>query len=214
MVKSNLLHGVKSAREHGTGKSQKPDAQSLSNVLKIPYEDEGFTRLVRKSLADSGLDAVRLVTTPGRSVRNLIQPTPNRTCHSDDCELCSNDIPCRTKHHVYSLKCKLCPESEEEQLYIGGSRRQPLNRLKEHEASARRYNKRTTVGQHMSKHHSSLKPDTVARKVNISAFFENFEAKIEARGKDTLDTFIKEGLLIRDRKPKLNNMTGNGFVFV
>ena len=25
---------------------------------------------------------------------------------------------------------------------------------------------------------------------------------------------IKEGLLIRDRKPKLNNMTGNGFVFV
>ena len=214
VVKSNLLHGVKSAREHGTDKSQKPDAQSLSHVLKIPYVDEGFTRLVRKSLADSGLDAVRLVTTPGRSVRNLIQPTPNRTCHSDDCDLCSNDIPCRTKHHVYSLKCKLCPESEEEQLYIGGSRRQPLNRLKEHEASARRYNKRTTVGQHMSKHHSSLKPDKIARKVNISAFFENFEAKIEARGKDTLDTFIKEGLLIRDRKPKLNNMTGNGFVFV
>ena len=97
--------------------------------------------------------------------------------------------------------------------YIGASRRPPAKRMLEHEASARRFNKRTSVGQHMIKCHGDLKPSKIERKTSLPNFLQTFTPEIVARGRDTLDTFIREGLAIRDRKPTMNNCSSNGFCF-
>ncbi len=34
------------------------------------------------------------------------------------------------------------------------------------------------------------------------------------KGKDTLETFIREGIYIRNEKPVLNNVNNNGFIFI
>ena len=72
---------------------------------------------------------------------------------------------------------------------------------------------RGTIGQHMVECRSDLKPDRITRKVDIGGFLENFDAAIIDHGRDTLETFIREGLCIRDMSPSLNNMNSNGFVF-
>ena len=164
---------------------------------------------MRTILARAGLENVKLVTTPGRSVESVIKKPTCLTCSDTECVLCSNNYPCRPKHQV---QCNLC-QNGPQQSYIGASRRRPIHRLKEHEASSRRFNNRTSIGQHMKKHHSDLEPDNITRKVNLPNFFTIFTPNIVERGKDTLDTFIREGLTIRQKNPTMYNMQGNGFVF-
>lgn len=209
VVKSNILYGA--TYSPGPGK-QTPKAEDPSHVIKIPFIDEGFTRLVRKSLIRAGLQDVRIVTTPGKSVKSLIKKSTTQSCDEKDCLLCQRDVPCGMKHHVYSLTCNLC-EPSEQAVYIGASRRPPIKRLMEHEASARRFNKRTSVGQHLVRNHGDLKPAHIERKPRLDNFFEYFTPNIVARGRDTLDTFIREGLAIRDSKPTMNNCSSNGFCF-
>ena len=207
VITSNILYGSSYSPPE-----QEKETKESSHVLKIPYVNEGFTRLVRKNMVNAGLKDVRIVTIPGISVKSLIKkPTP-RLCDSEDCLLCPLDVPCRAKHHVYSITCNLCGPDEVSQ-YIGASRRPPAKRMLEHEASARRFNKRTSVGQHMIKCHGDLKPSKIERKTSLPNFLQTFTPEIVARGRDTLDTFIREGLAIRDRKPTMNNCSSNGFCF-
>ena len=89
-----------------------------------------------------------------------------------------------------------------------------MKRLTEHEASVRRFNKRTTPGQHMCTEHYDLKGDNIKNKVDLESFMHHFKPEIVKKGKDTLDVFIKEGLCLKYDKPTLNNMQTNGFIFV
>ena len=46
----------------------------------------------------------------------------------------------------------------------------------------------------------------------MDTFFKNFDFSIIKRCRDTLDTFINEGIEIRDERPEINGKDGNGFV--
>ena len=70
-VSSNIMEGIKTATK--TGKSTEDRGDNNSHVLKLPYIDEVFTRMVRKALKKADLNNVRVVTTAGRSVKSMIK---------------------------------------------------------------------------------------------------------------------------------------------
>ena len=193
-------------------KSTENDGDNNTHVLKIPYINEVFTRMVRKALKNADLNSVRVVTTAGMSVKSLIKVPKPQSCNETNCELCAAGFYCQQKHNVYKLTCQHCPGNS--QFYEGGSRRRGHKRLKEHEASVRRFNPRTAAGQHMQKCHPELKPEEIKNKVNFSDFLTHFKPEIIDRGVDTLDTFVREGVRLKNDKPPLNNMCLNGFNFV
>ena len=123
-------------------------------------------------------------------------------------------MPCKTKHYVYEFTCNHCTDKDTNKkpvTYVGASRRTMVKRLGQHEASVRRFNDRTTIGEHMSKVHSNLKPNTIPRRVNFNNLFKHFTPKLLHKGKDTLDTFLKENMHIKLTKPSMNTMLTNGF---
>ena len=181
-------------------------------ILRVPYINEKYTRLFRKALKDSNINA-RLVVSSGKPLKSFLKPKSSELCNELDCQYCTEDIPCTTHHYVYKFRCRLCTDEDVE--YVGASRRATPNRFKQHEASVRRFNDRTSLGQHMIAQHPDLKPAEIKReKPQIRTFFERFQPEILRKCSDTLDTFITEGLMISALRPKLNNMNSNGFLSV
>ena len=123
-------------------------------------------------------------------------------------------MPCGDTHYIYKFTCNNCTSNtQNNNFYIGASRRKLLKRLNEHEASARRFNNNTSIGEHMVKFHKDLKPKTQRKKGkrDYNAFFKNFTGQIINHGRDTLDMYLKENLAIKTQKPSVNTMLTNGF---
>ena len=179
-------------------------------ILKIPYISEAVTRVVKRVLRDSEIDA-RVVVTSGNSIENLIKPsTGNIPCHNPTCPFCPRNIPCNLTHYVYKLQCTTCPSNN---FYVGCSRRVVTKRMGNHEASVRRHNMRTTPGQHMLTTHPETKGEELKRgAVDIEKLFQKWKPEILYKARDTLDTYLWEGIFIRDLDPTLNNVKQNGFV--
>ena len=165
-------------------------------ILKIPYINEAHTRVMRKIVKECDIDA-RVVVTAGKSLNTLISPPTTLECGSDQCTLCTNDIPCNTNHYGYKFQCNNCPSTDE--TYIGCSRRNVENRFKNHEGSVRRFNDRTSLGQHMIAAHTDLRPSEIKRgPVNFEQLFKSFKPEVIKKCRDTLDMYIWEGLLINN----------------
>ena len=208
IVTTHMLQAMEQMQKGCTESSisQKPPtpSESPNYVLKIPYINEGFTRKVSSTVKKAGINA-RIVTQAGRSVKSLIREKTKNTC---ECELCKSGNDCSTSHFVYQADCNQCGDQ-----YIGASRRPLKNRLQEHESSFRLNNSRTTLGQHASEHrmenNEEYRPKAGTRA--FEKFLEYYDFNIVKKCKDTLETFINEGMLISINKPKLNNMLRNGF---
>ena len=208
IVTTHMLQAMEQMQKGCTESSisQKPPtpSESPNYVLKIPYINEGFTRKVSSTVKKAGINA-RIVTQAGRSVKSLIREKTKNTC---ECELCKSGNDCSTSHFVYQADCNQCGDQ-----YIGASRRPLKNRLQEHESSFRLNNSRTTLGQHASEHrmenNEEYRPKAGTR--DFEKFLEYYDFNIVKKCKDTLETFINEGMLISINKPKLNNMLRNGF---
>ena len=126
-------------------------------------------------------------------------------------------MPCQTTHYVYELTCNLCTDKSTNKKpvsYVGASRRRMVKILGQHEASFRRSNDRTSVGEHMIKHHKELEPKDMPRRgrINFNNLFQHFKPKIIHKAKDTLDLYLKEGIHIQRNKPHINTMHTNVFV--
>ena len=208
IVTTHMLQAMEQMQKGCTESSisQKPPtpSESPNYVLKIPYINEGFTRKVSSTVKKAGINA-RIVTQAGRSVKSLIREKTKNTC---ECELCKSGNDCSTSHFVYQADCNQCGDQ-----YIGASRRPLKNRLQEHESSFRLNNSRTTLGQQASEHrmenNEEYRPKAGTR--DFEKFLEYYDFNIVKKCKDTLETFINEGMLISINKPKLNNMLRNGF---
>ena len=205
LVTAHMLQAMEQMEKRDLTDSQKPTAPSPDYVLKIPYINEGFTRKVSSTVKKAGINA-RIVTQAGRSVKSLISEKTKKTCN---CELCKSGNDCSTSHFVYQADCNTCGDQ-----YIGASRRPLKNRLQEHESSFRLNNSRTTLGQHAAEHRKEsneiYRPKAGTR--DFEKFLEFYNLNIVRKCKDTLETFINEGMLISSNKPKLNNMQSNGFI--
>ena len=208
LINCNILKGITPS----TGTTNK---HSYDFVLKVPYVNESVTRITKKIIKQSKINA-RVVLTSGKTVKSMIKPRTSKLCNSEECILCQNEMPCNTSHYVYQFTCNNCIDNiteEKNKVYIGASRKAMVKRLGQHERSVRRFNDSTTLGQHMIESHQDLKPNTIPRrgKPDFNNLFKHFTPKILKNGKDTMDVYIKEGMAIKYKKPSLNNMSSNGF---
>ena len=215
LIRQNILAGIALAKSGPRSNKSKPEN---SHVLKVPYVSETHSRLLKSSLKRCGLENVRLVTTPGTALRSTLKKKQSMKCSDTRCALCCADFPCKARHHVYSMSCNICAANGKEELYIGASRRRPIHRLKEHEASTRLWNTRSSLGVHMKEKHPELEPSASEKaklrgKVDMTTFLQTFTPSILRYGKDTFDVFLNEGLEIKEKKPSINTMSYNGFIF-
>ena len=156
-----------------------------------------------------GIDA-RVVAVAGRPVRSYIFDKSYNHCH---CPLCDIGVNCNRRNVVYKATCRTCQE-----FYLGGTARPTHYRVGEHEASVRYKNDNSALGQH-HKLHAPKTPEELHRrkyqrvgKPSIENFLKTFDFEIVDFGRDPLDTFIREGILIQELNPKINNCQNNGFV--
>ena len=206
LINSTMLESIHKPAHTNTSES------ASKYILKVPYISEVQTRLMRKVLRDSGVEA-RLVVTSGRSIKSLIKPTTDQSCSRVNCYLCSNNMPCKTTHYVYELTCASCPE-ENYPAYIGCSRRCVPKRMGQHEASVRRRNDENTPADHMLTTHplpDSAPPVPRRGKPDFPSFFSNWKPQILRKCRDTLDAYLWEGLKINQLKPSINKYPNNGF---
>ena len=199
LVNHNIIIATK---EHENPSPPRPK-NPYEYIISIPFIEEAFTRKVKKVMKEIDINA-RIVTLPGKSIRSLIHQKSTKTCK---CTLCENNILCTQRNFVYSAQCKKCNE-----LYIGASRRPAHERFGEHEHSTRKYNDRTTLGQHLLEKHLSSKPLNIPNKVNFQNLLNNYDLKIEKTAKDTLELFLKEHIQLQKVSPKINNYMENGFI--
>ena len=140
----------------------------------------------------------------------LYAKTPQSHCH---CPLCEAGVPCNRANVVYKATCKICQE-----FYLGGSARPIHLRAEEHEASVRYKNNTSALGQHHQIHapktaaEEKRRPYQRVGKRDFKNFLDLYDFELVDFGKDPLDTFIREGLMIQELQPKLNNCLNNGFV--
>lgn len=197
-ITSEVNRCLKGTGDHGKTKKE------YEYIYKIPYVNEGFTRKVQKLLGELKIDA-RVVPVPGRCVEQLFKCKEKGSC---TCKLCEAGIRCSAKHAVYEATCKLCDEK-----YDGVSNRPIKYRMREHEASTRLANDRTALGQHMKEHIIEEMPTPVfTEKPDFSNLLESYRIKIVEFGVDSIDAYIREGLQIKDKMPRLNTKLDNGWV--
>ena len=147
-------------------------------------------------MENSGFN-IRVVTTPGTSVKALLD-RGTVDVHDCGCEI--------HQYFVYEAICEHCGGR-----YLGASARPASERLKEHEASVRLQNSRTTLGEHiLTEHPPSTAP--IKGKRDYDNFFGHYKFRILRKCRDTLESFIYEGLDIARLQPELNVMKCNGFI--
>ena len=175
-------------------------------LIKIPYISENFTRIVQKNMIKLDINA-RVVVKPGQELKHLIKKKPSNPC---DCLLCKNDIPCKTKNVIYKATCKHCSEN-----YIGCSQR-PINiRLREHGGSIRKRDDRSSLATHMKEKHPRNQSRNQGRgtaELDHQYLLKKYNMAIIGKQNDQLGTFILEGLKIKQERPAVNGMAGNGFI--
>ena len=175
-------------------------------MLKIPYISDFYTRRVKKVVKNNNINA-RVVATPGQSVKSLLKSKTKVDC---SCDYCERNMDCTIANYAYQATCRSCQKT-----YIGGSARPITERQNEHEASVRLLNSRTTLGHH-ARSHSTEDDKTRAASLkgqrNVANLFEKYCIKIIGQYRDPLETFINEGLLIKELNPGLNNIKSNGFI--
>ena len=173
-------------------------------VFKIPYVNEGFTRIVQSKLQELDINA-RVVAIAGMSLEQLFRPPKINAC---TCELCSMGIWCSAKHLIYEAMCRMCHKC-----YNGVCNRPSECRLMEHERSTRLNDHSTALGKHMMEHIINGDPIPIyTKKPDIKNLLEAYSIKILDKGTDCIDAYIREGLQILKNKPELNDKLNNGWV--
>ena len=169
-------------------------------ILKCPYVSEPFTRIIKKHVKKSGINA-KVVVSSGTTLKKMsLKPSQKCTCSS-----CNNGIPCTMRDFVYEATCIKCNKNEEYNgKYIGVSGRPGNKRYEEHSQSVRSKNDRTSIGQHVLQKHKRIRNPKIE---NI------FKFKVLKNCKDTLQAFLAEDHYIKELKPSLNNNFGNGFSY-
>lgn len=77
IVNSNILEGIKAHTKNPKNK------KSYDYIWRVPYLNEGFTRIVKNIIKKSEINA-RIVITPGKSIKSTIKPHKSRFCNSKE----------------------------------------------------------------------------------------------------------------------------------
>ena len=91
-------------------KSKAKDEYKNSYLIRIPYMNEPFTRIVKKHVKKSKLN-IKVVVKAAMSIKRKVTSSPSNC----KCQSCKNKFPCTSRDMVYQATCKFCKES-----YLGG----------------------------------------------------------------------------------------------
>ena len=212
-----ILQTTNQATEPSTPKNVRGTGGEYDHILRVPYVTEETTRKLKRAITMSGL-RIRLVTTAGEPVTNLVKAALKRPSQETDkpcsCPLHAQNIDCRKRHVVYKATCRECGEQ-----YIGATARPIAQRLKEHESSVRLQNERSSLSDHLLQAHQPTSNATNGSRVikkgarDYKSFFRLYDFSVQRTCRDTLETFLCEAIEIEKLKPKINTMHSNGFIF-
>ena len=109
------------------------------------------------------------------------------------------NIPCNIKNYIYQADCLHCGE-----IYIGASHRPGNKRLGEYESYLRlpNQNERTTLGRHKFEKHEKEE----------NSLKSAYKFKVLDRGKVCRETFLKEGMHIKNKSAAINGKFNNGYI--
>ena len=154
---------------------------------------------MKKHIKDLDINARVVVASGHKLISSLKSQHPKKgQC---ECIICQMGIKCSERNFVYEAKCQKC-----DKVYVGCSARPAKSRIMEHESAVRldSQTKRSTLAKHNVEVHNKEDNDIT----KIYKF-----SKLD-KGKDQVDAFIREGLIIKkgDQNKFINGMMENGFV--
>ena len=150
---------------------------------------------MKSNIRSLGINA-KVIVTPGRNIESLVTTKPKHICN---CTSCQMNIPCNIKNYIYQADCLHCGE-----IYIGATHRPGNKRLGEYESSLRflNQNEHTTLGRHKFEKHEE-------EENNLKS---SYKFKVLDKGKDCLETFLKEGMHIKNKSPAINGKFSIGYI--
>ena len=188
-------HITKVIRAHLIKNKPTNNKKQYDYIFRVPYVNECYTRTMKKHIRDLDINA-RVVEGSGFKLISLLKGKDRAPCN---CKICHLGINCQERNFVYQATCNLCNG-----IYIGASSRPAKERLGEYESSVRLDSQtdRTTLAKHNFNSHDKVHND-------IS---KCFKFKIIDKGSDSVNTFIKEAIHIKDKHPDINENQENGFI--
>ena len=97
-----ILQGI--TNKGGNGKREKKE---FDHILRIPYINPGFTRIIKNIIKKTKIHA-RVVETPGDAIKMMIKQKDSKYCQDENCIFCKNEVLCGSKDNVYKFTCKNC----------------------------------------------------------------------------------------------------------
>ena len=202
---SRVLKKIKKQRQERQKRKRKRLNTRSEKVttLKLPFLSDKCTAQIKRA-AESLNIPVRIVTTPGRKLRDLLtssRPLDKPQCPSEDCRTCSalgDSGKCTDRNVVYSLKCNMM-ECRELDLgrYNGETYRPVGDRFTEHYRTAKNPTAESYKEKPFAKHYNVHHPQHTGE--------PELKLEIVARASNTMDRKIKEARAILANKPDLND---------
>ena len=202
---NRVLDRIKDRRKNkrSTPPRRSRDREVLDTVttLKVPFLSDRCTSKIKET-AKSLQIPVRVVTTPGKKLRDILtssRPLDKKKCPNNDCRTCTalnNSGNCRDRNLVYEVKCGY-PECRQNGigLYNGETYRPIGDRFTEHFRSANNPTAKSYKDMPFAKHYATHHQDS----------HPNLELKVLQHTSTTVDRKIKEARFILKNKPDLNN---------
>ena len=199
---SRVLDRIKDKRRNRRpNPSKNREVLDPVTTLKVPFLSDRCTAKIKEA-AKSLQIPVRVVTTPGKKLRDILtssRPLDKKKCPNNNCRTClalNNNGNCTDRNVVYEVKCSYveCQQSGIG-IYNGETYRPIGDRYTEHFRSANnptaKSYKDMPLAKHYAEHHQEGNP--------------KLELTVLQRASTTVDRKIKEARLILKNKPDLNN---------
>ena len=187
-------HIAKEIRYHLIKNKPNKPKKEYDYIFKVPFINENYTRTMKKHIRNLKINA-RVVEGSGFKLISVLKGKDRVPC---ECKICELGIHCQDRNFIYEATCNQCNEK-----YLGASARPAKKRLGEYESSIRLDSQtdRTTLAKHNFNIHNKVHNDIK----------KCYKCKVIDKGSDPVNTFIKEGIYIKNNNPKINEYQENGF---
>ena len=185
-------------------KKKKHNIDEKITTLAIPFLSDKCTAQIKWAASSLQLP-VRVVTTPGRKLRNLLtssRPLDAPQCPHENCRTCTalgNNGKCADQNLVYDIKCDMTKCFEEKiGQYDGETQVRPIDdRFLEHYKQANNPTAQSYKNKPYAKHYRECHPGHTGD--------PKLKLKILARASNTMDRKVKEARAILNNMPDLNS---------
>ncbi len=200
---SRILQKIKKQRQDRKKKKKRLTTTEKVTTLKLPFLSDKCTAQIKRAAQSLNIP-VRIVTTPGRKLRDLLtssRPLDSPQCPTEDCRTCTalgDSGKCTDRNVVYSLKCNLTECNERDIGHYYGETYRPLgDRFIEHYRTANNPTAESYKEKPYAKHYSANHAEHTGD--------PKLKLEIVARASGTMDRKIKEARCIIANKPDLND---------